>query len=142
MCPSKALKDSINANRTFARFVDPQTVQEAFLWRETRQVNSLAAVKIFNNLYEVDEALMGKTVEVRFNPYDLSRILVYFEGEFRCEAIPYRMKNFAERRVSERQNESQKAMDAVMDLIITEHAENAKKSGLSFVRALGVKPHA
>ncbi len=140
--PSKALEDSINAKLTFARFVEPQTVQEAFLWRETRQVNTFAAVKIFSNLYEVDEALIGKTVEVRYNPYDLTRILVYFEGEFRGEAKPYRMKNFAEKRVSQRQAESQRALDAVMESIITEHAENAKQSGLSFARALGVKPNA
>ncbi len=25
---------------------------------------------------------------------DLRRILVYFEGAFRCEARPYQMKNF------------------------------------------------
>ncbi|MHB1421459.1 MAG: Mu transposase C-terminal domain-containing protein [Bacillota bacterium] len=142
MSPSKALEDSINANLTFARFVEHQTVHEAFFWRETRQVNSLAAVKIFSNLYEVDEALIGKTVEVRYNPYDLNRILVYFAGEFRGEARPYRMKNFTEKRVYERQNESQKALDAVMESIITEHAENVRQTGLSFVRALGVKPHA
>ena len=142
MSPSKALEDSIKENLTFARFVEPQTVQEAFLWRETRQVSSLAAVKIFSNLYEVDESLIGKTVEVRYNPYDLKRILIYFEGEFRGEAKPYRMKNFAEKRVSQRQKESQKALDAVMESIITEHAENTKQSGLSFARALGVKPNA
>ncbi len=140
MSPSKALEDSINANLTFARFVEPQTVYEAFLWRETRQVNSLAAVKIFSNLYEVDEALIGKTVEVRYNPYDLTRILVYCEGGFRGEAKPYQMKNFAEKRVLERQHESQKVLDAVMKSIITEHAGNAKKNGVSFARAMGVKP--
>lgn len=142
MSPAKALDDSINANLTFARFVEPQTVYEAFLWRETRQVSSLAAVKIFSNLYEVDEALIGKTVEIRFNPYDLSIILVYLQGEFRGKAKPYQMKNFAEKRVSERQNESQKALDAVMESIITEHADNAKKNGLSFARAMGVNPNA
>ena len=140
MSPAKALEDSINANLTFARFVEPQTVYEAFLWRETRQVNSLAAVKIFSNLYEVDEALIGKTVEVRYNPYDLTRILVYCEGGFRGEAKPYQMKNFAEKRVLERQQESQKVLDAVMESIITEHAGNAKKNGVSFARAMGVKP--
>ncbi|MHB1128316.1 MAG: transposase [Bacillota bacterium] len=142
MSPAKALEDSINAHLTFARFVDPQTVHEAFLWRETRQVSSLAAVKIFSNLYEVDESLIGKTVEVRYNPYDLTRILVYLDGEFRGEATPYRMQNFAEKRVYERQNESRKALDAVMESIITEHTENARHNGLSFVKALGVKPHA
>lgn len=142
MSPAKALDDAIIADLTFARFVEPQTVYEAFLWRETRQVSSLAAVKIFSNVYEVDEALIGKTVEVRFNPYDLVRILVYLQGEFRGEAKPYQMKNFAEKRVSERQHENHIALDAVMTSIITEHADNAKKNGLSYARAMGVNPNA
>lgn len=99
-------------------------------------------MKIFSNLYEVDEALIGKTVEVRYNPYDLTRILVYFEGGFRGEATPYKMKNFTEKRVSQRQNDSETALDAVIESIITEHADNAKKTGLSFARAMGVKSNA
>ncbi len=58
--------------------------------------------KDLRNLYEVDGSLLGKTVELRFKPYDLRRILVYCEGSFRCEARPYQMKNFTDKRVADR----------------------------------------
>jgi transposase InsO family protein len=140
MTPRDALGNAKANHLDMSRYVDPATMHEAFLWRETREVSSLGAVKIYNNLYEVDEALLGKTVELRFNPYDLKRILVYFEGTFRCEARSYQLKNFTEKRVTERQSESHQALEKAMQAIIQEHKDDIKeRSGLSFAKALGVK---
>lgn len=140
MSPSESLEQAKRTGLLKSRRLDSLTIHEAFLWREKRHVSSLAAVKIYGNLYEVDEALMGKTVELRFNPYDLKQILVYFEGIFRGEARPYQMKNFTDKRVSERQTESQISLDDVMKSIVEEHKEVVvERSGLSFAKALGVK---
>lgn len=67
MSPRDALDIAKGNHLDMSRHVDPLTVREAFLWRETREVTSLGAVKIYNNLYEVDEALLGKSVELRFS---------------------------------------------------------------------------
>ncbi|CAA7602305.1 Integrase [Acididesulfobacillus acetoxydans] len=140
MSPREALVAAKAKYLDRSRPVDPATLQEAFLWREKRKVNSLGAVQIYNNLYEVDEALLGKTVELRFNPYDLRRILVYHEGIFWGEAHPYRMQNFTEKRVTERQTERQVALANAMQAIVQEHKEELKaRCGLSFAKALGVK---
>jgi putative transposase len=140
MSPRDVLEQAKANHLDMSRYVDPATVHEAFLWRETREVSSLGAVKIYNNLYEADETLLGKTVELRFNPYDLRRILVYFEGTFRGEARPYQMKNFTEKRVTERQADSHQALTNAMQAIVQEHKDEIKKrSGLSFAKALGVK---
>jgi len=138
MSPRDALDTAKGSHLDMSRYVDPPTVREAFLWRETREVTSLGAVKIYNNLYEVDETLLGKTVELRFNPYDLRRILVYFEGTFRCEARPYQMKNFTEKRVAERQADSHQALEKAMQSIVQEHKQEMKER-LSYAKALGVK---
>lgn len=138
MSPRDALDLAKDSHLDMSRYVDPLTVREAFLWRETREVTSLGAVKIYNNLYEVDEALLGKSVELRFNPYDLRRILVYFEGIFRGEARPYQMKNFTEKRVAQRQADSHQALERAMQSIIQEHKEEMKER-LSFAKAMGVK---
>ncbi|MHB1678835.1 MAG: transposase [Sulfuriferula sp.] len=138
--PCDALTNAKINHLVRSHYVEPLTVHEAFLWRETRQVSSLGAVKIYNNLYEVDETLLGKTVELRFNPYDLRRILVYFEGTFRCEAHPYQIKNFTEKRVSERQSDSHQALENAMQTILQEHKDEiSERSGLSFAKAMGVK---
>jgi transposase InsO family protein len=140
MSPRQALARAQENHLDMSRQVEASTVHEAFLWRERREVSSLGAVKIYGNLYEVDEDLLGKTVELRFNPYDLRRILVYSEGVFRCQARPYQMKNFTDKRVSERQADSQNALDQAMQALVREHKDEIRKSsGLSFARALEVK---
>ncbi|MDR3587617.1 MAG: Mu transposase C-terminal domain-containing protein [Desulfosporosinus sp.] len=142
MSPRESLEQAKLTGLLNSRHLDSQTIQEAFLWREKRHVSSLAAVKIYGNLYEVDEALMGKTVELRFNPYDLKQILVYYEGIFRGEARPYQMRNFTDKRVSERQTESQISLDDVMKSIIEAHKGAVlERPCLSFAKALGVKPN-
>jgi putative transposase len=133
MTPRQALELAETNHLDLSRQVDATTVRETFLWREKRNVSSLGAVKIYSNLYEVDEELLGKTVEIRFNPYDLRRILVYCEGLFRCEARPYIMKNFTEPRVAERQTDIKNALDEAMRAIVEEHQDEiGKHCGLSF----------
>lgn len=140
MSPRQALEIAKKSGLDFSRPVSAQAVREIFLWREYRDVSSVAAVKIYSNLYEVDESLVGKKVELRFNPYDLRRILVYYEGIFRGEANPYQMKNFTEPRVKALQIDSSSALDHAMKAIVKEHKEEiAKRSGLSFARAMEVK---
>ena len=140
MTPQNALANAKANHLDMSRLVDPSTVHEAFLWRESRVVSSLGAVKIYSNLYEVDETLLGKTVELRFNPYDLKRILVYYEGTFRGEARPYQLKNFTDKRVKERQTDSHQALAKAMQAILREHKDAIKeRSGLSFAKAMEVK---
>jgi hypothetical protein len=140
MSPRQALESAQKNHLDMSRQVEAATVHEAFLWREKREVSKLGAVKIYSNLYEVEEDLLGKTVELRFNPYDLRRILVYYEGVFRCEARPYQMKNFTEPRVAERRAGSQSALEKAMQAIVQEHRDEVvKRSGLSFAKALEVK---
>jgi len=68
MSPRQALERAQANHLDMSRRIEAATVREAFLWREKRDVSSLGAVKIYGNLYEVDEDLLGKTVELRFNP--------------------------------------------------------------------------
>lgn len=139
MSPKDSLEKALLNNLDRSSYVEPASVHEIFLWREKRVVSPVGAVKIYSNLYEVDEALLGKTVELRFNPYDLRRILVYHEGVYCGEAKPYRMKNFTDKRVKERYLSSQEAMEKAVQAIIREHkAEVKERSGLSFAKAIEV----
>jgi len=138
--PAQAMEQAVTEGKILSRQVEPETAREAFLWREGRQVTSLATIKIYGNQYEVAENLMGKNVEVRYNPYNLNHMLIYSEGEFCCEAKPYLMKNFTEKRVQERQEVSNQALNQAMEAIAAEHAAQAKtKAGVSFARVMGVK---
>ena len=137
MTPVKAMEDALKSGSVFSKDIEAGTVRETFLWRENRQVTTLASISINGNRYEVDESLIGKRVEVRYNPYNLNHMLVFFEGLFRGQAKPFQMKNFAEKRVQDRQENAHQALDAAMEAVIAEHAENIKKkSGISFARAM------
>jgi putative transposase len=54
----------------------PETLTEAFLWEEHRRVTKTATVALHGNSYEVDPVLVGRKVELVFDPFDLTRIEV------------------------------------------------------------------
>jgi putative transposase len=63
------------------REVDPAVLAEAFRWEEERNVAKTATVSISGNRYEVNGHLVGKKVSLRFDPFDMSAIEVFFRGE-------------------------------------------------------------
>jgi putative transposase len=46
-------------------------------------------VSLLGNRYEVDQALCGRRVELRFDPYDLELIEVYYAGRPCGHAVPH-----------------------------------------------------
>jgi putative transposase len=66
-------------------------LHEAFLWSEVRTVTKTASVSLHANSFEVDAALVGKRVELIFDPYDLTTIEVRFEGRPMGTAVPLRI---------------------------------------------------
>ena len=67
----------------------PAVLAEAFRWSLTRRVTKTATVNLLANRYQVDPALIGRTVELRFDPEDLSQIFVYDNGENAGQAVPF-----------------------------------------------------
>ena len=63
------------------RSVEPETLRLAFLWREKRKVRRDATLSLQGNRYQVDPTLAGRTVELRFDPFDLSRMELYLDDK-------------------------------------------------------------
>jgi putative transposase len=70
----------------------PEMLREAFLWAERRTVSKVAVVSLHGNAYEVDAALVGRRIELVFDPFDLQRIEVRFEGRSMGLAVPHRIR--------------------------------------------------
>lgn len=51
---------------------DPETIAEAFRWSAVRTVTKSATVSLQSNTYEVDPMLVGKRVELVYDPFDLT----------------------------------------------------------------------
>ncbi|MDR1187542.1 MAG: DDE-type integrase/transposase/recombinase [Bifidobacteriaceae bacterium] len=59
-----------------------EQIAEAFKWSEVRKVRTDATVVLFGNSYEVDPSLVGRRVEVVFDPYEMGGpVEVLSDGE-------------------------------------------------------------
>jgi len=63
------------------RTLDSETLRRAFLWREQRKVKRDATLSLQGNRYQVDPRWAGRTLELRFDPFDLSHIELLLEGQ-------------------------------------------------------------
>jgi transposase InsO family protein len=69
------------------RSADPEILRKAFLWRETRKVRKDGCIELQGNRYQVDPHLAGRKLELRFDPFDLSRMEVFLEGTSLGQAV-------------------------------------------------------
>ena len=67
------------------------TLAEAFLWEERRQVRKTACVSLHGNVFQVDPALVGRRVELVFDPFDMTTIEVRYRGVPHGLAIPHKI---------------------------------------------------
>jgi len=71
------------------RQLPPATdLRRLFFYRLNRLVRRDSTFKLRGQFYEAASALEGKTIEVRFDPLDLSEGEIYFQGEARGVARP------------------------------------------------------
>ena len=81
------------------RQVDADRLREAFRWSVTRKVTRTATVPLEGNAYAVDASLVSRRVELRYDPEDLSRIDVFFEGRPAGVATPFVTRRHVHRAV-------------------------------------------
>jgi putative transposase len=73
----------------------PADLAEAFRWSEHRTVSKTALVSLHNNRYQVDPLLVGRKVELVFDPFDLTVIRVRVDGQDAGKALPYQISRHA-----------------------------------------------
>jgi transposase InsO family protein len=73
------------------RPVDPTELRHAFLHRDRRKVTKTATFSFQGNRYRVADYLRGQTVELRYDPFDLNRLEVWFQDTFLQLAEPDRV---------------------------------------------------
>jgi transposase InsO family protein len=76
------------------RFASPEECRQAFLWEESRRVDKAGCIKLSGTFYEVGINLIGKTVDIRFDPFDLSLVEVWRNGKMVGTAAPLVIKEF------------------------------------------------
>lgn len=61
------------------RHVDLNKLESYFYHTINRKVSNVGTVKIENNIYEIDYSLVKRTIELTYDPFDLSK--VYYDGK-------------------------------------------------------------
>ena len=79
--------------------VTDEKLHDAFLWSVSRKVTRVATVPLEGNAYAVDPALVSRRVELRYDPADLSRIDVFYDGRPAGVAAPFVTKRHTHRAV-------------------------------------------
>jgi putative transposase len=69
------------AGLSMVRQADPETLRKAFLWREKRNVRKDGRLSLQGNTYRVDPQFIGRQIELRFDPFDLSELEVWLDGQ-------------------------------------------------------------
>jgi putative transposase len=122
------------------RAVEPSLLREAFRWSVLRRVTSTASVSLAGNRYSVDEALIGRRIELRFDPEDLTRLEVYWEGHPAGQAIPFILGRHVHRQVPQAQPSSPPPPTGVDYLGIVLAAHDAETLGQLAFRDLLIQP--
>ena len=67
----------------------PGQLAEAFAWSEHRMVTKTATISVHANTYQVDAALIGRRIEVVFDPLDMTELAVRYQGRDMGKAVPF-----------------------------------------------------
>jgi transposase InsO family protein len=81
MTPKERWDISLNAG-TKLRFFSPVELEEIFLHAEERCVNKYGVISFEGNTYEAPVELIGKSVIVRYNPFHIDYLHIYFNDKY------------------------------------------------------------
>lgn len=110
-------------------FIDTAVVGEAFLYHENRKVDKGACISFQGRRYETKAALIGRTVEISYDPSAPEIITVYHKGMEPFRAKPLAIGSYCDPKeplppgMAELEPETSRFLDALEK----QHTENAKK---------------
>jgi transposase InsO family protein len=125
------------------RSADPEQLRKAFLWREIRKVRRDGRIELQGNTYQVPAHLSGQKIELRFDPFDLSNLELWFDGKNLGKATVTqqgREKHIAVERLVTQAPKPEQATPSMnyLALLRAEHQQNLRKEAgqLQFARLL------
>jgi transposase InsO family protein len=78
----------------YLRQVGEKELLELFLWQVSRMANKVGLVSVQGLEFEVETMLHNRKVEVRYNPFDLSCVHIYYQGRFFQKALPAKISRW------------------------------------------------
>jgi len=75
------------------RSVEPTSLRQAFLHRDQRKVTKTATISFQGNRYRLPDYLRGQSIELRYDPFDLSHLELWLNDTFLQLAQPDQLVN-------------------------------------------------
>lgn len=91
LAPLQRWRDHIG---NYLRTIGEKELLELFLWQVNRTVNKVGLVSVQGLEFEVEPMLHNRKVEVRYNPFDLSAVHIYYQGRFFQKALPAKISRW------------------------------------------------
>jgi transposase InsO family protein len=79
------------------RYISSLECRDAFLWEEQRTADKTGCVKLSGLVFDVGVALARRRVDLRYDPFDLSVIDVWYSGAFQRKAEKLYITEFTQR---------------------------------------------
>ncbi|MFD1673189.1 DDE-type integrase/transposase/recombinase [Alicyclobacillus fodiniaquatilis] len=79
---------AFRSDRKALRFVGPEVLADAFLHAETRKVDKSGCISFMDCKYEVGLSFIGCTVDVLYDPADISQVTIEYKGHESWQAHP------------------------------------------------------
>ena len=76
------------------RFPGPEALRDAFLWEKTRKVDKSGCFSLEGVTYEAGMERIGKSIMVRYDPFDLSQVEVWYGGHKKKTVPPARIGEY------------------------------------------------
>jgi transposase InsO family protein len=74
------------------RPVEPLELRSAFLFRAHRRVDKTGLIRFEGNRYRAPGFLVGQIVELRYDPFDLAAVEIWFNDQFLAQAEPVHLQ--------------------------------------------------
>ncbi len=115
---------------------DPAVLKEAFSWSAVRLVRKTATVSVEGNTYSVDPFLAGRKVELVFDPFDMTRMDVYWQGRKAGIAVPQVIGRHAHPKAPPDEDPPPAALTGIDYLQLVTDADTAALGGQLHLSAL------
>lgn len=89
------LKTYMNQISKVETLDDPEILEKIFLKKDTRKVKHDGTISFKKKLYQVPPRLIGKRIEIRFNPQTKDKLYIYEQGREIAKAKPVNLQENA-----------------------------------------------
>jgi len=106
----------------------PDVLAQAFLWTATRTVTVTRSVSLHGNTYDVDPELVGRRVELRYDPTDLTVIGVWHHDQQVGVAAPAEIRRHVDPKLKhlELPEPGPPTGVAYLDALVADHTEQLR----------------